>query len=33
VDVSKENELLRFCDWLNIKTENNNFDWVNKTIQ
>jgi hypothetical protein len=33
VDVSKENELFRFCDWLNIKTENNNFEWVNKTIQ
>ena len=31
VDVSKENELLRLCNWLGIKTENNNFDWVNKT--
>lgn len=31
VDVSKENELLRLCNWLKIETDNNNFDWVNKT--
>jgi hypothetical protein len=31
VDVSKKGELKRFCDWMNIPTESEDFDWVNKT--
>lgn len=31
VDVSKKGELKRFCDWLGIKTDCEDFDWINKT--
>ena len=32
VNVSVENELSRFCNWLGIKSDINNFDWVNKRL-
>lgn len=31
VDVSREGELRRFCGWLGIETDTENFDWVNKS--
>jgi len=31
VDVSKKGELKRFCNWLGIETQNEDFDWVNKS--
>lgn len=31
VDVSQEGELRRFCDWLGLKTDCEDFDWINKT--
>lgn len=31
IDVSKKNELERFCNWMNIESTQTDFDWVNKT--